>query len=77
MDASSFKLQPPTFDSKKESWGKFETDFCSYVIIQGGEHLVDAVLGCRGMNTSIIHNPIASPSTNNSRIESTIYILRM
>lgn len=66
MQASSFKLQPPTFDSKKESWGKFLTDSCSYVIIQGGQALVDKLLGNSTLDSSIIHNPTSSPNSRNN-----------
>ena len=63
-------LQPPTFDSKKENYAKFETDFCSYVIIQGGERLVDEVIGVSGMHSTIIHHSSSSPGTYNSDVVS-------
>ena len=68
--ASTFKLSPPTFSSKKEEWGKFFTDFCSYLIIQGGENLVNRVLGSNPMNTSIVHNPHGSPQSHHSTVVS-------
>ena len=60
MQASSFKLQPPTFNSKKEEWNKFLTDSYSYAIIQGGEGLADHLLGHSQMDPSIIHHPHSS-----------------